>query len=88
MSRPEHFVNQTITSLRTAIAEAEKQEPVAYVTGYYDGRCVIKPLNRAMVLPVNMALYTTSPAAYPEFECPRCGHCCSQRQPLTEEKNT
>jgi hypothetical protein len=36
---------------------------VAYVSGYYDGRCVIEPLNRAMVLPVNMALYTTPPAA-------------------------
>lgn len=20
-------------------------------------------------------------ASYPEFECPRCGHCCAQRQP-------
>jgi hypothetical protein len=34
MSRPEHFINQTITALRTAIAEAEKQEPVAYTTGH------------------------------------------------------
>lgn len=31
-------------------------------------------------------LYTTPPAAYPEFECPRCGHCCAQRQPLTDEQ--
>lgn len=34
-----------------------KQEPVAYVTGYYGGRCVVEPLNRASVLPNNLALY-------------------------------
>jgi len=27
MSQPDHFINQAITSLRQAIAEAEKQEP-------------------------------------------------------------
>jgi hypothetical protein len=54
-----------ITALRTAIAEAEKQKPVAYVTGTYAGRFVVKPLNPAMVFPVNMALYTTPPAAQP-----------------------
>jgi hypothetical protein len=36
----------------------EQSEPVAYVTGTYAGRFVIAPLNPAMVLPVNMALYT------------------------------
>jgi len=41
-----------------ALAQPE-QEPVAYVTGTYAGRFVIAPLNPAMVLPVNMALYTT-----------------------------
>lgn len=30
MSQPDHFINQTITSLRQAIAEAEKQKPVAW----------------------------------------------------------
>ena len=34
-----------------------KQEPVARVTGYYGGRCVIELLNRASVFPTNMALY-------------------------------
>ena len=34
-----------------------KQEPVAYVTGFYKGHCVIEPLDRATVLPVGMALY-------------------------------
>ena len=31
MSFPEHFINQTITALRTAIEQAEKQGPVAWV---------------------------------------------------------
>jgi hypothetical protein len=55
--------NDAITTLRTAIEQAEKQEPVAYVTGYYVGRCVIEPLNHARVMPSGMALYTTPPAA-------------------------
>ena len=31
--------------------------PVAYVTGYYRGHCVIQPTDPATVLPVGMALY-------------------------------
>ena len=31
MSQPNHFINQTITSLRQAIKELESQEPVAYI---------------------------------------------------------
>ncbi len=54
---------KAITALRSAIEQAEKQEPVAYVSGYYAGRCVIEPLNRAMVMPDGMALYTAPPAA-------------------------
>ena len=38
--------------------KAEKQEPVATVTGVYGGRFIVEPTNSAMVLPVNMALYT------------------------------
>ena len=34
-----------------------EQEPVARVTGYHGGRCVVEPLNRALVLPTDMALY-------------------------------
>lgn len=34
------------------------QEPVAYVTGMSFGRFIVEPLNRAMVLPVGMALYS------------------------------
>ena len=36
----------------------EEQEPVALVTGVYGGRFVVEPTNTAMVLPVNIALYT------------------------------
>ena len=36
----------------------EEQEPVALVTGVYGGRFVVEPTNPAMVLPVNIALYT------------------------------
>ena len=32
-------------------------EPVAYVTGFHNGHCVIKPIDPALVLPVGMALY-------------------------------
>ena len=38
-------------------SDSERMEPVARVTGYYGGRCVIEPLNRATVLPTDMALY-------------------------------
>jgi len=80
-------IANTITSIRTAIEQAEKQEPVAWavfegwnahdlylpqeydealkMAGYKGDHAEVKPL------------YTTPPAAYPEFECPRCGHCCS-----------
>lgn len=32
-------------------------EPVAYVTGFHNGHCVIQPTDPALVLPVGMALY-------------------------------
>ena len=34
-----------------------KQEPIAHITGFYQGHCVIEPTDRATVLPVGMALY-------------------------------
>jgi hypothetical protein len=37
------------------------QEPVARVSGTYGGRFVYDPINRAAILPVGMALYTTPP---------------------------
>jgi hypothetical protein len=53
-----------------ATPPAAKQEPVAWVTGawvtgFYAGRCDIKTINPAAILPVGVALYTTPPAAQP-----------------------
>ena len=81
-----------ITSLRQAIEQAEKQEPVAYVTGTYAGRFVVNPVNPAMVLPVNMALYTTPQPQHKwvDVECPLCGEMAvAYTHPnLNKEKNT
>jgi len=35
----------------------EEQKPVAYITGFHNGHCVIQPADPAVVLPVGMALY-------------------------------
>jgi hypothetical protein len=40
-----------------ARASTPEQKPVAHITGYYRGHCVIEPIDRATVLPVGMALY-------------------------------
>jgi len=45
----------------TELEAQPAQEPIAYVTGTYNGRFVVAPLNPAMVLPVGMAFYTTPP---------------------------
>jgi len=37
--------------------ERSTSEPVAYITGFYRGHCVIQPTDPAVVLPVGMALY-------------------------------
>jgi hypothetical protein len=47
---------EAIAVLRQAL-ETEKQEPVAHITGFHNGHCVIKPIDPALVLPVGMALY-------------------------------
>jgi hypothetical protein len=47
----------TITALRTALAEPE-QGPVAYVSGVYAGHFTVVPTNPALVLTTGMALYT------------------------------
>ena len=47
-------------ALREALAEQPaQQEPVAWVTGLHAGRCVIKTINPAAILPVGIALYTS-----------------------------
>ena len=48
----------------------EQDEPIAFVTGVFGGRFVVEPTNPAMVLPVNVALYT-----HPKH-----------RKPLTDEQ--
>ena len=45
---------QAIKELEAMI---EHQEPVAYITGFHNGHCVIQPTDPALVLPVGMALY-------------------------------
>lgn len=39
----------------------KEQEPVAVVSGYYGGHCVILPLNPAQIFNANTALYTAPP---------------------------
>ena len=49
-------LRESIAELQAAQAQASK--PIAAVTGWYDGRCVIEPLDRALAIPVGMALYS------------------------------
>ena len=49
----------TYDSLVNSVKAQPVQEPVAYVTGMSFGRFIVEPLNRAMVLPVGMALYSS-----------------------------
>jgi len=42
----------------TSPPKAEKQEPVAYVSSYHYGRCVITLFNPALIMPPGVALYT------------------------------
>jgi len=46
--------------LHQAQDHTPEQKPVAYVTGYYRGHCVIQPIDPAVVLPVGTALYRAS----------------------------
>ena len=88
--------SKAITALRTAIEQAEKQEPVGVVATdtsnphvYYGAHYVGQRPDAKIVmlfknLPLGTPVYTTPPAAQPNNEkvdCPRCGHCCPQRQP-------
>jgi hypothetical protein len=54
-------IGREVLKLRGILDEfqaiASRDEPVAAVTGYYGGHCVVDPTDRAMLLPVGMALY-------------------------------
>ena len=52
--------SRLITALRERL-EQPVQEPVAVVSGYYGGQCVILPTNPAMLFNSGTALYTTPP---------------------------
>ena len=41
----------------------DNSKPVARVTGYYGGRCVIEPLDRKSIFPVGMAMYVSGGSA-------------------------
>lgn len=53
------YIYEAITALREALAEQPAdQEPVAVVSGYYGGQCVILPIDPARIFNSNTALYT------------------------------
>ena len=64
----EYVMHDDYAALEAELAKLRAgQEPVAYITGYHGGRCIIEPVNRAAVLPSGMALYTTpQPSAVPD----------------------
>jgi hypothetical protein len=37
--------------------------PVAYISGYHKGRCIIEAVDSSVLLPVGMALYRSPPLA-------------------------
>lgn len=51
-------MGQVMDELEWQLKERNAQAPVARVTGYYGGRCVIEPLDGKSVFPVGMAVYT------------------------------
>ena len=64
---PYSLESKAITAIREALAEqpAQQQEPVAVVSGYYGGQCVILPTNPARLFNSGTALYTSPPASKP-----------------------
>jgi len=75
MSRPEHFINQTITALHLAIEQAEKQEPVAWWRE--DGSICT---DERQAGDHDIPLYTHRRLIPRDYTAP------PQRQPLTEEE--
>jgi hypothetical protein len=75
----DEVMEAALYALRQAIAEAEKQEPVAFVSGYTNGECVVMPMNPAVVFSVGTALYN-APVHASDIsqervdETAKCGH--------------
>jgi hypothetical protein len=95
------WFDKKISALRQAIAEAEKQEPVAWMSVDCVGERYLhfsKPLDNDPVQPIYTAPVHASDMSQErvhisdkhkhEFECPRCGHCCPEREwvGLTDEE--
>lgn len=63
-------------TVEATIKQSLTVEPVAYVTGYFDGKCVIKPIE-PVALPTGMALYRSPPKREPltekQIESAVCG---------------
>jgi hypothetical protein len=63
---------------QVATASPQAAYPIAAVTGYHSGHCVVEPIDRARLLPVGMALYsgaqkgmgTNGHCDYPDCRCP------------------
>lgn len=57
--------------------ESRQVEPVAYVTGYSKGRCIIEAVDPDWLMPVGMALYRSPPKRKPltekQIESAVCG---------------
>jgi len=80
-----------ITALRQAIAEAEKQEPVAqcsYPKCQATNGCVGACSKTAPVHAIDISQERVDETAKHEHEffCPRCGHCCREWVGLTDEE--
>ena len=76
-----------------AIEKPAQQEPVAVVSGYYGGQCVILPIDPARIYNSNTPLYTSPPP------CPTCEALArtvmldqtshdAQRKPLSLQERT
>jgi len=59
---PENFIDALKFDVAMRDA-ASAQEPVAIVSGYYGGQCVILPVNPSRIFNSGTAFYTTPPAA-------------------------
>lgn len=79
------WIGEIAVVMRDALAalaewnrRAMPENPVARVTGYFDGHCVVAPLNTAVLLPVGMALFANAAPQAPvdglnTVICPCCG---------------